>query len=305
MNRPNPDRRGPGHFRPRLEILEDRCLPTVNFTVFGNTLVAFAPTAANQGGDSIIFRDNGSQSPGNVIAISGAAFVPQVAITNVIVLMTGPSESVSYLLTGNLSGTRAVSVSLAQGSDSFAAVVSGNLLAQSSLSFAISAAPSTIHGVPGSALITGTVAGNLQTGANLSWVTATTTSNSTLSFLEAGSIATGANLFVAQIGGAASNNINTFYTGQMNGTLSTFTIGGPKSDNLSTDLEFTSGSSGTLNPSLERGLAGNDSLRFVIHNLTQSVTLNTALVDGGPGNNTDFRTTNVLSFNCQTDNIVP
>jgi hypothetical protein len=305
MNLPAPERRGTGSFRPRLEILEDRCLPTVNFAVFGSTLVAFAPTAPNQGGDSIVFRDNGSQNPGNVVAVSRAVFTPQVAITNVVVFMTGPRETVSYALTGNLSGTRNVSVSLTKGTDTFAAFVSGNLLAKSSLSFSVSAAPGAVNGVQGFAQITGLVSGSVQAGASLSWTAVTTAGNNFLSFLEAGSVAAGASVFVGQFGGTGTNTINTFYTGQMNGVLSAITVGGPRNDALTTDLEFQSGSSGTLNPSLMLGEAGDDNLRFLIHNPIPGVALTTTVLDGGPGKNTGTRTTNVLSFNCQTDNVVP
>jgi hypothetical protein len=286
-------------------MLEDRCLPAVNFAVFGSTLVAFAPTAPNQGGASIIFRDNGSQSAGNVTAISAAPFTPQVAITDVIVLMTGPNESVSYFLTGNLTGTRNVSVSLMKGTDTFAAVVNGNLQAKSSLSFFISASPSTVNGVRGTAQITGLVSGSVLTGASLSWTAVTTAGNSFLSFLESGSVAAGATVFVGQFGGSAMNTINTFYVGQMNGQMSVFTVGGPKNDALTTDLEFLAGGHGTLNPSLILGQGGDDNLRFLIHNANPGVLLTTAVLDGGSGNNTGERTSNVLSFNCQSDTVVP
>jgi hypothetical protein len=305
MNRLNPDRRGAGSFRPTIETLEDRCLPTVNFAVFGNTLVAFAPTAPKQGGDTIVFRDNGSQKAGNVIAISGAPFVPQVPIVNVIVVMTGPDESVTYNLAGNLTGTRNVSVSLMNGTDAFAALVSGNLLANANLSFSVAASPSTVNGVKGTAQITGIMIGNVLANATLSWVGFAAAGASTLSFQEVGNVASGGVVSVNQFGGTGVNRISTFYAGQMNGFMADFTVGGPKADGLTTDLEFGSGSSGTLNPSLMLGLGDNDILKYVVHNAGQGVTITTnPILDGGSGKNISVRTTNVLSFNCQTDNIV-
>jgi hypothetical protein len=308
MNRPASDRRGPRAFRPSLEMLEDRCLPTVNFAVFGSTLVAFAPTSPSQhSGDTIQFRDNGTQNPGNVVAVSGAPFIPQVAITQVLVFMTGPSETVSYVLAGNLTGTRSVAVSMMNGTDTFAAIVNGSLQSKSNLSFDISAGPSVSKSAPGSAQITGLVNGTVGTGASLSWTAVTTTAApSLMGFLEVGGVASGANVFVGQFGGNSVNDISTLYAGQMNGTMAQYAVGGAKDDSLTINLGFQGGSSGTLNPSLMLGLGGDDILTFVVHDTNQGVLFGSPpAIDGGSGTNTDFRTTNVLSFNCQNDNIVP
>src|SRR5262249_60206067 len=117
--------------------------------------------------------------------------------------------------------------------------------------------------------------------------------------------AAGRGVSVNQFGGSGPNRISTFYAGQMNGFMADFTVGGSRLDTLTTDLEFGSGSSGTLNPSLMLGLGGNDILKYIVHNAGLGVFIPfSPVIDGGSGTNISVRTTNVLSFNCQKDNIV-
>jgi hypothetical protein len=117
-------------------------------------------------------------------------------------------------------------------------------------------------------------------------------------------VASGANVSVGQLGGTGTDRIVTAYTGVMLGTMAVLSAGGPKNDTLFTDLEFQSGSRGKLNPSFMLGLDGNDTLTFIVHDTTVGSTIASPIIDGGAGKNTDFRTTNVLSFNCQVDNLV-
>src|SRR5262245_23873492 len=97
--------KGPkGRFVPRLETLEDRLTPAVNFVVNGNSLLVFAPTTRTSPGESITINDNGSAGPNNITAFSRASFVPNVYITDVEIFCGRGNDKVFYNLTGPLTG---------------------------------------------------------------------------------------------------------------------------------------------------------------------------------------------------------
>src|SRR4051794_23203322 len=95
---PRPARKN-GSVVPRVELLEDRSLPAVNFFVTGNTLIITGPTTPRSPGESIFIQDNGGSGLNNVTAVSGgASFRPNAVINNVSVSTGRGNDNVFYTL---------------------------------------------------------------------------------------------------------------------------------------------------------------------------------------------------------------
>jgi hypothetical protein len=288
-------------FLPCVEPLEDRSLLAVNFFVFNTTLVVVAPTVHTPVNTNIRIIDNGTTNPNDVVAFAGPfVFFPAVYI-NTVILLPGPgNDNIIYNMTGPLNGNRLVFTNLSSGTDTFAATLAGEA-AGANLTMTTLGAP-----LKGGDSILGLVNGNLQANANLTWNAFTVLGNSNLGFSMAGSIAAGAGLGVNQFGATGTNQVRTTYIGQMNGLMSMFENGGPKNDNLFADLEFVSGSTGTLMPGAMLGQGGNNVLTYIVHNPSHSAIIYNQILDGGPGrHNVANRTTNVLAFDIAVDNLLP
>jgi hypothetical protein len=305
MNWQHPDggRGRKGHFLPSLEALEDRSLLAVNFSVSGSTLFISSPTTTSQRTGNITITDNGSQNPNNVVAFSDVAgFFPAVPITNVVIKLANGNLNINYNLTGPETGNRVVFADLGRGRVNFEALLNGDIQAGGSMRFAVIGTPP--HKRNDS--IVGVLNGNLQTNAQLTWNTAAVQGNNTLlGFGMAGNVASGAILTVDQLGGIGPNQITTTYTGVMNGVTSLLEAGGQSNDSLFADLEFLSGSTGTLVPSALLGNAGNDDLTYIVHNPSHTAVIFNQLIDGGSGINIAHRTPNVIVTNVAEDFVLP
>jgi hypothetical protein len=297
---PHPPGSGRGRtFRPCLERLEDRYQPSVNFAVAGNTLIVFAPTTSTPVNATITIFDNGSQNPNNVVAVAATPFYPAVTIDNVVIELFSGNDHVNYVLTGPLTGNRAVSATLNTGRDTFQAA-GGDLLSGSSLSFAINANPR--HGGDN---ITGQFDSNVQAGATLSWTSSVSSGKGILGFNMIGAVAAGGNVFVNQFGGNRGDEITTTYRGLLDGTLGLQEFGGQGNNDLFADVGLNAGSTGTLIPSLLQGQDGNDQLAFFVRDPTHRAIIYNQILDGGPGFNVCARTSNVMAFDCAVDGVLP
>jgi hypothetical protein len=299
----NPQHPGSGHgrsYRPCLERLEDRFLPAINFAVVGNTLVVTAPTTRTPAHDNLVILDNGSQGANNVVAVATTAFYPGVTIDNVSIQLSRNNDNITYFLAGPLSGNRFVLANLSTGTDSFTALGVGGLLPRANLVFSVGGLPRRQGDH-----ITGAFSGDVQPGSSLLWTTFGATGNNTLSFNLAGNIRAGGSVLVSQLGGLGSNEISAVYGGLLTGSLGLANLGGQGNNNVFADVELNPGSTGTLVPSMVTGGNGTDDLAFLVHDPTHAAIVYNQVLDGGGGFNVCARTSNVMSFGCSLDDVLP
>jgi hypothetical protein len=289
-----------GRFVPRLEALEDRTLPAVNFFVFGSTLFIVGPTTRHPvGPPRVVLVDNGTGNPNNVTAIGQQRFFPNVPISNVLVVLNGGHESVSYNLTGDLTVPRTVTVGLNGGSAHFDAVLRRNLLAGSSLAL-------TVNGSGPHDLIQTEVIGSVLGGATLEMNYNELRGDNAIRVVSATGVTVdpGSLIQMDLFSGFGAGTIVADYQGQMNGMVGLLAQGGNGPDRIVGDLELAPGSTGMVLPSEIHGGSGDDVLTFIIHN-PGTAQANNEILDGAGGFNTAFRTTNVVVFNIQRDIVLP
>jgi hypothetical protein len=288
-------------FVPRIEALETRDVPTANITVSGSALFITPAhgVSLNLTGENVVILDNGTNAINNVIVIAnGHPFRPNTLITDIIITGSSQADTVAYNLTGDLTGTRNVFANLGAGDDRFDAFLRRNLLANSQLNL-------TVLGGAGNDTINSTTVAQLGANASLNIFFDGGSGNDKLTALTTSfvAIAPTASYNVALEGGSGNDGLFTNYQGKMDGTLNLWMDGAGGNDVLSGVYTLIPGSIGTMPPALLSGGPGNDNLTLIIdnHGIGQS---NNSIIDGGSGFNADTRTTNVLSFNCQSDTVV-
>jgi hypothetical protein len=111
-------------FMPRLEILDDRTLPSVTFVESGHTLAI----RGDQNANTILINDDGTANAGNIsVQADGQSYTSQGAITTIRVLGRNGADSVEYDLNADLGNVRKVVADLGNGNDTFMARVHGNI----------------------------------------------------------------------------------------------------------------------------------------------------------------------------------
>lgn len=296
---------GPGHKRPyvpRLEELEDREVPTVNMVVAENTLF-IAPSRTKSlsfVGERIAIFDNGTNGINNVIAVgtSGRPFVPNVAISDIVVLGSRQDDRVEYNLTGDLRGRRGLFVDLGRGNDIFNGFLRRNLTASASMNI-------SVRGASGDDRISSVTVAQLASGSSLDVFLDGGSGNDqvrslTTSFV---GIAAGARFDAFVSGGSGDDNIQATYQGQMNGSAGLAVTAGSGNDVVTSLYSLTRGSTGSMPPVVVFGDAGNDDLTLLITNFGTGLTLNN-LLDGGSGFDEGMRTTNVIGISLERDRVV-
>jgi hypothetical protein len=287
-----------GRFVPRLEVLEDRQLLTANFTVAGNTLIIQAPTTNRSPGESVTVTDNGGTGINNIVAVSGAPFVPNVHIDNVFFSGGRGNDRFSYNLTAELNGNRLISVDLGAGNNRFSATVRRDLLARSNLN---------VNVVSGAGIdnLRMTQIGGLQAGAIVAFSADAGAGDDVINFQTTSFVAinSGACIFLTLNGGAGTDHVNAIYAGRQDGTLALTADGGAGNDNVFTDFEIFPGSVGVVAPGRVGGGAGNDNLTYIVHNRGRGFSAN-QVVDGGNGIDRARRTNDVVQLNCEIDIVV-
>ena len=121
-------------FVPRLEVLDDRSLPSVSYLLDGSTLTITGDADAN----TIIISDAGTDS-GIIVNGDGDPFVATTPISAIVVQTLGGDDTVIYDLSGPLTTTRLVSVDLGRGYDTFTANLNGQTISGSSTNLGITA----------------------------------------------------------------------------------------------------------------------------------------------------------------------
>ena len=287
-------------FVPRVEALEDRRVPAVNFIVQDGVLFIVSPTVPGAHPARIVITDNGTAGPNNVTAAAPLPFSPNVPISTVVVVNRGRGQAqVAYNLVGNLSTTRTVDVNLGGGNDRFVATIRRNLLTGSSL---------TINAKGGGgnddlqAVLIGSLAANSHLalnydgggGNNIIRVSSATLVN----------LAAGSSLIENLTGGGFADRVVSEYQGVLGGRFQINEQGGRGPNTEIADVEIAAGSTGTVLPSTVIGGPQNDMLTFLVHNRS-GIPANQNFLDGDGGFNIGFRTTNVIANHLAIDHVVP
>ena len=113
-------------FVPRLEAFDERTLPSVTVAPAapGSTILMITGDAA---ANTITISDSG-QTGGLIVVGDGQTFQVTDPVTAIVVDTGDGSDSVTYNLTGTLSGLRSIDVELGRGNDVFTANLAGQAL---------------------------------------------------------------------------------------------------------------------------------------------------------------------------------
>jgi hypothetical protein len=193
-------------FRPQLEALTDRVVPSCTWVENGNVLTI----TGSQRADDIEITDDGTTL---TITCDGDPVPVSANVTDIVIHAGNGNDTVNYTLTpGATAVTRTLDVRLGNGDDTFTGTVTGNLADGSALDV-------TAHGCNG---------------------------KDTMSFADSGDVGAGAKLSVALCGGNGKDAIDTNFAGVLLGDLTWDVRGGNGKDELSTNMTFNAGSTGTV-----------------------------------------------------------
>jgi hypothetical protein len=242
-------------FRPQLESLNDRIVPSVTWSVNAGVLTI----TGTQGADTVDIQDDGTNL--TVTADGETLNLPtDGSVTDVVLHLGAGADVVTYTLTGDLAAgtTRKLDACLGNGDDTFTATLNGNLLDGSSLDV-------KARGMNGQ--------------DNLSFAAA------------ASNVAAGASLAVTLNGGNGKDTINASYAGQLLGDFTFSADGGNGKDVIAGNLTFDAGSTGTVDAQVLGKNAPDTLTLMVVDNSGNTGTTTgpstlaslTATVDGGHG----------------------
>ena len=197
-------------FIPRLEVLNERALPSVTAEVDGGILRILGDQRAND----IVVNDNGTDGTDAItVTVDGVPldFTLTEAVTKVVVRAGGQVDTVTYNLTGDFATTRKVDVWLGNQDDTF----NGNLGA-----WAVAADGDLtllVHGCNGQDILNVTGTGNVD-----------------------------GNLTVKLYGGNGKDDVGVDLAGVFNGTIDLLVFGGNGKDVVRGHLAAATGSAGTV-----------------------------------------------------------
>jgi hypothetical protein len=288
--------RGPAHnrFLPRLEVLEDRSVPS---TVTFNGATATLTVTGTAGKEAIVINDDGTNNAGAVKVTSNGhtlftsgptAGVNQVHTIRVNTL-GGDHDSVAYNLTGDMvTNNRSLSATFGSGkNDTFVANVNGSLVN----SFLLLQAT----GGSGGDRLAGTVTGSLNGASFLGFLFKGGTGKDQISIDATNSVNIGplAQLTVLADGGAGDDVIGVRYEGQLQGAFFLSAAGGAGDDRVSATVTLDGVSNGLLfgpvSPNTGKAAAqvdgggGKDKLSFEVDLSGVLKAASAAEIDGGAG----------------------
>jgi hypothetical protein len=301
-----------GRFSPRVEALEERCVPAT-FTFDGPT--ATLTVTGTAGKDAIVVTDNGTNNAGAVtLAANGVTLFtsgPTAGVNQVhtiqINTLGGKHDSVVYNLIGDMiANNRSISATFGNGKgDSFEANVNGNLVN----SFLLLQA----NGGNGGDKLTGTVTGSLNGASFLGLLYKGGTGKDQISIDATNSVNIGplAQLTVEADGGAGNDLVNVAYEGQLQGAFFLDANGGAGKDRVSATVTLDGLSNGLLfgptSPNTGKAAAqvngngGNDRLSFEVDLSGVLKPASATEVDGGAGVDACHAVGFITGiFNCET-----
>jgi len=151
-------------FVPRVEALEARLNPSWTVT-FGPliTITADQPTQSH----ALTIFDDGK---GNITGFADGGFFSRTGVTSITVTGGTKSDSVLYLLTGDLQGNENLLVRATPGNDAFEGLLFGKILGASSTKPAPSNLSITVNNGRGDDAATLLAFGEVQSGATFSYI---------------------------------------------------------------------------------------------------------------------------------------
>ena len=286
-------------FRPRLEDLEGRLVPTVTVTPGGGSLSLVATTKQAH---SIQIMDDGK---GDVSVTADGMSSSFTGISSVSIKGGNKADSVFYMLTGPVTQGVSVTADLKGGTNSFVALVPQDIKAGGSVGFTVKNSSGT-----GKDSVAVNVLGAVESGGSLAVIVNPsngsgasesvnllggkkiagfvmidlegTNKNDTESVMIGDDIDTTGLVMVIERGKPGNDTETISYSGQDKGTLLTQADGGPDKDTISTQILLSTGSSGAVIAG-EAGGPGNDQLTLAVRKQTGDNPSVTASVDGGTG----------------------
>jgi hypothetical protein len=243
------------NFVPKLESLNDRIVPSCTWVENGDVLTI----TGSQGANDVVIEDDGTTL---TITCDGESVNVSANVTDVVLNLRAGGDTVSYTLSGDLvaGSSRKIEANLGNGNDTFAATLDGNLLDGSSLDV-------TARGANG---------------------------KDTLNFAApASDVGADASLTVEMQGGNGTDAIDATLGGVLLGDFVFLADGGNGKDEVSGDLTFDVGSTGTADAQV-LGKNGKDTLALLVTDnsgddgdptTTDASTLGTSsfVADGGHG----------------------
>jgi hypothetical protein len=323
---PRPRRR-PAGFAPRVEILEDRRVPTCTAVQSGTTLTIDGTARS----DTIQIGDSGT---GNISLLCDGDMTPRLfsGVVQVNVHTRAGNDLVHYDLLGSISSLDALNVNFGSGphqTDHFVAFLNGKtLFTGANYTIGVSGG----RGSDNLSVNTGldpnrTLVTTLSQGLVIPPFVAFQPGSTNFGSAPVVNIEQNAVMRLNLAGGRGKNHIVVNYEGTIAGNggavanpfaptlnpgaLLVALAGGPHNDVLITQILADADSGGRVGAS-EQGAPGDDALTLTVRQKrstsvqqTQAIAVD-ARIDGGAGrHNSCDRTPNVLAFNCQSDVIEP
>jgi hypothetical protein len=213
-------------FVPRLEGLEDRCVPSCTVVESNGVLTI----TGSQKADVIEIEDDGTEL---TITCDGEPVEHSGEATEVVLNLRAGNDTVTYTLTGELAAlaARVIEVNLGNGHDTFEGTLEAGLAAGASLEL--------------------TVLG--QNGKDTLGVSADAPAN----------IAADAEVAVVLSGGNGKDTVDAAFGGLLEGDFSLSASGGNGKDAIAADLTFDAGSTGGVDAEVLGG-NGKDDLTFLV-----------------------------------------
>jgi hypothetical protein len=264
-----PRNRRPAPFRPRLEALEERCVPTCTVSENAGVLLIIGDNNAN----TIVINDNGGGTAGNLnVACDNTVYNSVGVITGIRVRDRGGNDTVTYTLSRNLSSgqSRKVLIDMGTGQDK----VTVNLNAA------------------------------LSSNSHLEVDTKGGTGNDKVVVNSAATVAANAFLTLNLSAGGNFNLIRVAHTALVTGQLNVNASVSGLYEHISAVLMPAPGSTGLVTANVFGG-PGNDALRLIARKGSVFDTVGfDAFLNGGGGIDTCSRTSNVAATNCAIDRVV-
>jgi hypothetical protein len=265
-----PRNRRAAPFRPRLEALEERWVPTCTISENAGVLLIIGDDTANQ----IAINDNGGGAAGNVaVACDNTVLTSVGVITGIRVRSRGGNDTVSYTLARTLSSgqSRRVTIDMGTGQDNVKASLNGALSSNSRFQL------------------------NVKGG----------TGHDRVVVASASTIPANAFLILNLSAGGDFNVIRVSHTAQLTGQLIVNASVSGRYERINATLTPASGSTGLVSASVQGG-PGNDALRLIARKASVFDTVGfDAFLNGGGGIDTCSHTSNVVATNCAVDRVVP
>ena len=302
-------------FRPQVEDLEGRWVPTVMVTPGGGSLTL---TGMNNQAHNIQIMDDGK---GDVSVTADGVSSSFTGISSISIKGGNKADTVFYQLTGPVTQGVNVSADLRGGNNAFIALVQKDIQAGGSVNFMVqnssgtgrdAVAVNVLGGVAsggslgvlvnpsngGGASESVNLVGNKTIAGTVMIDLEGTSKNDLESVNISDNIDTTGFVLVTERGKPGNDTETINFSGQDKGTLVLQADGGPGADTINIQANLATGSSGAVIAS-EMGGPGNDHLTLALRKQTGDNPSLSGNVDGGPGNDTAMVTPGVTTTNVE------